>query len=154
MANRLFKMTDSAEETKVLGSDFAKKISKLTAKKEARVVALKGNLGSGKTTFVLGFLRYFGIKPHASSPTFVILKSYKIKNRKYKVDKIHHLDAYRLKSKKDLDVLEFDKILNNPKNIVLIEWPERIKGARFENKTIVDFHYGKNENERKILFLR
>lgn len=149
MENKHFKLTHSAGETKRLGFDLAKKLSKQASKNEAIAVILKGNLGAGKTTFVLGFLDYFGIKPHAASPTFVIMKKYKInsklKTKNSKTESIYHLDAYRLQSKKDLGVLGFDEILNNPKNIILIEWPERIKGMSFKNKIVLGLAYGKKE---------
>jgi len=167
--SRFFKIqSDSGNFTRQLGRRFASLVSQRSFFREPSVVFLKGDLGSGKTTFVLGFLRYFGIKPVAASPTFVILKSYKVKSRKHKVDKIHHLDAYRLKSKKDLNVLGFDEILKNPRNIILIEWPERIKGlpARLaeapakragrhgsgvRGRILINFFHGPKENERTIV---
>ena len=63
---------------------------------------------------------------------------------------IYHLDAYRLRSKEDLRDLDFDEIVKNSSNIVLIEWPEKIKGYKFKNATEIDFEYGGYNNERKI----
>lgn len=157
MSKSLKISSDSSELTKKIGTEFAKKIINLSRNRRARVVTLKGDLGAGKTTFVLGFLKYFGIKPRAASPTFVIMKRYKpksqIANRKLRIGSIYHLDAYRLHSKKDLGVLGFEEVLQNPKNLVLIEWPEKIKGAKFKNKIAVRFDYGKQENERTISFI-
>jgi tRNA threonylcarbamoyladenosine biosynthesis protein TsaE len=152
--------SNSQKVTKLLARLFAQELEKEFSKKSfaqnksALVIALKGDLGAGKTTFVLGFLSHFGIKPQAASPTFVIMKKYapKLVRTKNKIEFIYHLDAYRLISKKDLIALEFDRILNNPKNIILIEWPEKIKGARFKNKISVNFYLAKNENERIIEF--
>lgn len=144
--------SDSPQLTRLIAGKFASKISKIKLN-SAKVVTLKGDLGSGKTTFVLGFLNYFGIRPHAASPTFVIMKSYKRKGIRAKgIEGIYHLDAYRLRSKKDLEALEFNKILKNPTNIILIEWPERINGMRFKNKAQINFSYGKKENERTLMF--
>jgi tRNA threonylcarbamoyladenosine biosynthesis protein TsaE len=149
---RFFKIqSDSGNFTRQLGRRFASLVSRGSFFREPLVVFLKGDLGSGKTTFVLGFLRYFGIKPVAASPTFVILKSYKVKSRKYKVDKIHHVDAYRLKSKRDLDILGFGKIIKDPKNVILIEWPERVKGLRIKDKMSINFFHGQKENERTVV---
>ena len=162
MINKFLKLTHSAEETKLLGLKLARNVEKGERKKTAQVIFLKGDLGAGKTTFVLGFLGYFGIKPHSASPTFVIMKRYVFhkkttNNRQQTTDKnkigaIYHLDAYRLRSKKDLNVLGFEEISSNPKNIILIEWPEKIKGVRSTNKISVSFSYGKKENERIIKF--
>ncbi len=154
MQNKLLKLTHSTDETKRLGFRLAQKISKKIPKNGARVITLKGNLGSGKTTFALGFLKYFGIRPHSASPTFVIMKKYKPRPKigKLAINNIYHLDAYRLRSKRDLNVLEFGDILKDPKNVILIEWPEKIRGTRFENKIAVSFSYRKKENERAIKF--
>lgn len=147
--------SDSPEVTIKIGARLATIVGRKLYD-SAHIIILKGELGSGKTTLVLGFLGFFGIKPHAASPTFVIMKRYKpklkIKNLKFKIDFIYHLDAYRLHSKKDLDILGFGEIVKNPKNIILIEWPERIKGAFLKNKIAVHFSYGKKENERDIIF--
>lgn len=153
--------SDSPQLTRMIAGEFASKISKVKTD-FARVITLKGDLGSGKTTFVLGFLNYFGIKPHAASPTFVIMKRYAFHRQttnnkrlttETKNGAIYHLDAYRLHSKKDLDILGFSEVLKNPKNIVLIEWPEMIKGMNFTGATKINFSYGKKENERTIVFV-
>jgi len=146
-------LSESPEITKKIASKFAASVVRKSSR-NARIVTLKGDSGSGKTTFVLGFLNFFRIKPHAASPTFVIMKRYKInsklKTQNSKIKNIYHLDAYRLHSKKDLGILGFGEIEENPKNIILIEWPERIKRAVFKNKIAIHFSYGKKENERII----
>jgi len=75
------------------------------------------------------------------------MKHYK---SKLKIKEIYHLDAYRLRSKKDLDTLGFEEILNNSKNIVLIEWPEKISGTKFPFKININFSYGKEIDDRFI----
>ena len=119
----------------------------------ARVLLLRGSLGSGKTTFVKGFLRFFCIRPHAASPTFVIMKRYqpKGKRRKSQVRNIYHIDAYRLKSKRDITILGVDSILSDSGAAVLMEWPERLKGIHWPRGTVrIDFSHGITENERHI----
>lgn len=115
--------TNSEEETKSFTKRLAQKIKK--NKKGALVLALKGDLGSGKTTFAKGFLDYFGIdQTEVTSPTFVIMK-------KYQPDKlfdfIYHIDAYRLDQNSELKEINFKDILKDENNLVLIEWPERLK---------------------------
>ncbi len=150
--------SDSVSLTKKIAEKFAPVFLKeYFFKNKTQAIIFKGNLGAGKTAFILGFLNYFGVKPKAASPTFVIMKKYRpLKNFKYKnqkIENIYHLDAYRLNSKKDLEVLGFEDILKNPQNMILIEWPEKIKGAELKNKIPIKIDYGKKENER-IIYLK
>jgi len=70
-------ITYSAAQTKNLGERMAQKILKSSVNKGAVVISLKGELGSGKTTFLQGFARGLGIKNRILSPTFVLMKKYK-----------------------------------------------------------------------------
>jgi tRNA threonylcarbamoyladenosine biosynthesis protein TsaE len=114
----------------------------------ATVIALQGDLGTGKTTFTQGFLEALGIKRRVPSPTFVIMKRYKLKHPYF--TNAHHMDAYRLRKPEDVSQLGFEKILADPKNIVLVEWPENIKGALPRGTRKVIFKYGEKENERVV----
>ena len=118
-------------------------------RKSALTLTLSGDLGAGKTTFVQGFLRGAGIRKKITSPTFTIVKSYKVKSYKdYK--SIYHIDCYRIHKPKDILNMGIREILNNPGNIVLIEWPERI-GRILPKKVIaIKLKYGEKENERII----
>lgn len=126
----------------------SKEISRSKLGKEAKVVALSGGLGSGKTTFAQGFLRGLGVRGRITSPTFVIVKRYAL--RAVRFGHAHHADFYRLRSISHLKPLEFKKILADPRNIVLIEWPEKVKGAIPKNTIRILFKYGKKENERVV----
>ncbi|KKR89226.1 MAG: ATP-binding protein [Candidatus Wolfebacteria bacterium GW2011_GWA2_42_10] len=116
--------------------------------KAALVLALSGHLGTGKTTFVQGFMRGAGIRKKITSPTFVLAKRFKIKNLRFK--NIYHIDYYRLHKPKELLELGLKEILNNPQNIVLIEWPEVVKRYLPKNIIKIKFEHGKRENERII----
>lgn len=143
-----FQTTFSTQTQKIAGL-LAREISKQKLFKHALVVTLKGNLGAGKTTFVQGFLRGLGIRKKITSPTFVLIKTYNLRpttNNKYK--RVYHLDAYRIKSAKEISELGFKEIISNPKNIVLIEWPERISKILPKQKIQINFKHGKKENER------
>lgn len=146
----------SSEETKALGTEIA---GSLAARRgsggRACVVALWGDLGAGKTTFTQGMFRGLGVKRRPISPTFVIMRRYKVPARRLssaerRFTDIYHFDAYRLKKEEDAAVLGFEKILADPKNIVLVEWPEMIKGVLPSGAAQIDFRYGKKENERII----
>lgn len=105
--------TYSEKETK----DLAKKL----AKKLTGVIALIGELGSGKTTFAQGFAEGLGIKDKIISPTFVLIRQHRIP----KTDKpLYHIDLYRLE---DFAELGLKDLIEDPNNIVLIEWAEKLK---------------------------
>jgi tRNA threonylcarbamoyladenosine biosynthesis protein TsaE len=143
--------TASSEETKKLGEKFAAVLlsAKPRDKNGAIVVVLSGELGAGKTTFVQGFFRGAGIKRRAVSPTFVIMRRYKLAPNK-NFAHVLHIDAYRLKSAGQLAPLAFNVMLADPKNLLLIEWGEQIKSALPKNAQWLKFHHGKKENERTI----
>ncbi len=86
------------------------------------VLALHGNLGAGKTTFVRGLARAWGIQESITSPTFNLYTIYKGDRQ------LIHLDAYRLGSGADLDALMIEDFLQPPWCFA-VEWPERIPDA-------------------------
>jgi len=127
-------ITKSAGRTKEVGEKLARIILKNKPKKQAVVVGLEGNLGGGKTTFLQGFAKGLGIKEKILSPTFVILKRFKIpgqrtkdKKQKAKFGTFYHADCYRIKNPKELSELGFDEIISNSGNVVAVEWAGRIK---------------------------
>jgi len=150
--------TFSFRETQALGEAVAQEIRREIKKKgnaprgggatghaktasHATVFALAGDLGAGKTTFTQGFLRGFGLRKRAQSPTFIIMRRH---------GRIFHIDAYRLKGAAQVSVLGFEKILEDPRNVILIEWPERIREMIPKHAQWISFRHGKKENERTI----
>ena len=115
-------VTKNFRETQKFGEKFAKDVLSLSQKKTAVAIALSGNLGAGKTTFLQGFAKGLGIKEKILSPTFVIMKRFKIKKGNF-----YHIDCYRINNPKNILELDFEKIISDSKNIVAIEWPEKIK---------------------------
>lgn len=143
----------SAENMKKIGRETAEKA--VNGKKQnAIIVALTGELGSGKTTFAQGFLEYFGVKK-ANSPTFVIMKKYlpaKIftKNLSGQAFYLYHIDCYRIRSSRDLLELGFKEIASDSHNIILIEWAERINDLLPKNTIRINFKH-KSEKNRVII---
>lgn len=142
--------SSSSEETQKIAKEIALNTIKNQNKnaKSALIFELIGDLGSGKTTFVKGFLKGIGFGGNVKSPTFIIMRRTKIKNDFF--ENVFHIDAYRLKKIDDFLALNFKEIISNPKNIVLIEWPQNIKNIIKEKTIKVRFIYGKKENERII----
>jgi tRNA threonylcarbamoyladenosine biosynthesis protein TsaE len=98
----------------------------------AKVVALSGDLGAGKTTITKEIGNVLGIKESIISPTFVIMKIYKIDSRsKYfsHFKKLIHIDAYRLERGEELMQIGWKEIEKDKDNLIIIEWPERVKNV-------------------------
>lgn len=139
-------ITHNLEETKSLGENFAKQI------KNGAIIALYGQLGSGKTTFTQGFAKGLGIKKRIISPSFVIVRTYKIKNKPQEIgDKnFYHIDLYRTESKKDIDGLGIEEILTDSENIVVIEWAEKLENLLPKKRIDINFIYIEH-SKRKII---
>jgi len=143
-------ITQSPLETKKIAkslSIFLLKSKNTFAK--APIIFLEGNLGSGKTTFLQGFSKALKIKNKISSPTFTIIKRFKIPKKLSTFENFYHIDCYRLKNEKEILKLGLEEIINNPKNIVAIEWSEKIKKFLPKKGIKVYFQF-LSLNKRKI----
>jgi tRNA threonylcarbamoyladenosine biosynthesis protein TsaE len=106
--------TESAEATRRLAAEFAATLPADTT------LALHGDMGVGKTTFVQGLAEGLGVHEHVTSPTFAIYSVYRGAGRT-----LLHLDAYRLESERQIEGLLLDEFLITPW-VVAVEWPEKI----------------------------
>jgi len=143
-------LTTSPWQTKKLGETLSKEVLKTESQKRALVISLEGDLGGGKTTFLQGFARGLEIKEKITSPTFVIFRRYKIQNTKYKIQNFYHIDCYRVKKPKEILDLGFKEIVSGPRNIVAIEWADRIKKVIPKGTIWVSFAF-LGTNKRKIV---
>ncbi|HET8574642.1 MAG TPA: tRNA (adenosine(37)-N6)-threonylcarbamoyltransferase complex ATPase subunit type 1 TsaE [Candidatus Paceibacterota bacterium] len=105
----------------------------------ATVLALFGDLGSGKTTFVRSLAHHFGISSRVTSPTFVIEKRYAVSKPNEIFRKLIHIDAYRLDGAHDEDTLLLEETLADPQNLLCIEWPENIKDLEADHELFFEF---------------
>ncbi len=127
-------ITESEEETEELGYYTACRY------RNYKVFLLVGELGSGKTTFVRGFVRFFGIL-EVRSPSFVMINEYLGKKR------IFHADLYRVRSEEDILTTGIMDNLN--RGILLVEWGERL--IRFIKGYFVEIRFEIiSPNKRKI----
>ena len=110
-------ITNSEAETNKLAAEFAKQV------KPGSTIAMTGKLGAGKTTFTKGLARGMGIDKRILSPTFVIMREYELPSHK---GFFYHLDLYRIKSVKDIKAIDLKELIKEGKNIVVIEWAEKI----------------------------
>lgn len=153
---------NSLKEMKKFAGWMADKIKKAPNDKGALVLALSGDLGSGKTTFAQYFLRALGVRGKITSPTFVLMKNYKLETANYseqnaqyigrtaRYKKAYHLDCYRLHKSSDIKAFDLKDVLNVSQNIILIEWPERIKKVLPMDAVWLSFEHGEKPNQRII----
>jgi tRNA threonylcarbamoyladenosine biosynthesis protein TsaE len=107
----------------------------------ARVVGLHGDLGSGKTTFTKSVAKALGITDTVTSPTFVIEKRYTLPKPIAGFRELVHIDAYRLESGAELAALGFRELLDDPANLIFIEWPERVADVFPDHAATLSFAF-------------
>jgi tRNA threonylcarbamoyladenosine biosynthesis protein TsaE len=88
------------------------------------VLALSGELGAGKTTFVSGLSRGWGSTDQVTSPTFVLVNEYRRPDGQH----LWHVDGYRLNSAAEALALGLEDLLAG-EGVVVVEWPERLAEA-------------------------
>src|SRR4051812_10109093 len=120
----------------------------LTPGSAARIVALSGDLGAGKTTYVQTLAREFGVEDQVNSPTFVIEKIYECSEGPFV--RLIHIDAYRLKNMHELEVLGWAEIVADKANLILIEWPENV--AEILPEGTIRISLGGSDDERTIQY--
>lgn len=134
-------LSRSIEETKELAGSVAKKL------KPGDILALYGDLGSGKTTFTSYLVHFLGIDKRVQSPTFVIARRYS--GGKKDISTVNHIDLYRMESKQDLSDLGLEEIFDEESAITVIEWPELAEDLLPKGTIEIYFKY-MDEDERKI----
>ncbi len=142
------KITSSSDETKKLAESFAKRL------KGGEVIALFGDLGSGKTTFVQGLARELGVKENITSPTFIILNLHQAQNGL----QLAHFDLYRISGPEEFEMVGASDYLGKKNMISVIEWPEKVEpqaesaeASRMEHGRIVRVKYRERRRTKKIL---
>lgn len=124
-------ITQTDKQTQELGKLFAQELKAVCLPEQGTVVCLSGDLGSGKTTFTQGLLKGLKIKGPYTSPTFVVMKKY---------NNVYHIDAYRIKNK-DLLGLGWEEMIADNKNIIIIEWAERVEKIIPKNAIWIRFRW-------------
>jgi tRNA threonylcarbamoyladenosine biosynthesis protein TsaE len=108
--------THSAEETIDLGRKLAPELAPL------RLVLLRGDLGTGKTTLVKGIAEGLQAaqQEEVTSPTFTLIHEYRGPQTN-----VFHIDLYRIEKRRELDTLGIDELLTQENNLLLVEWGEK-----------------------------
>jgi tRNA threonylcarbamoyl adenosine modification protein YjeE len=130
----------SREEMVAWGEELGRSLAAPT------VLALSGDIGTGKTTLAQAISRGVGIRKDVTSPTFSLVNSYEVSGTT-----IYHLDLYRIEDPSDLTNLGWDEIVNSGA-IVIVEWPERA-GDRFprDSVRILLEHIVGDDDQRRVV---
>lgn len=134
-------VSHNADETAAIARDVATDVmAKMPFAKGALVLALIGEIGAGKTTFTQSFAAALGIKENLKSPTFTLLHQFAIPASDLT---LWHLDGYRLENRDDLVNLDLASVFADPRNIVLVEWPEKAQSIFPKEHVTINFtHQG------------
>ena len=136
-------ITSSPKETATFGKVIAEEL------RGGEIIGLIGDLGAGKTCFVQGLAKGLKIKNIVNSPTFVIMKVYKNKQKSGLA--LCHIDAYRLKSVADLKAIGVLEYFKDKQTITIIEWADKIKTILPKKTQFIEFkHLDHNLRQIKI----
>ena len=137
-------ITHSAEETIALGRELAPVL------KDARMVILRGDLGTGKTTLVKGIAEGLqaASQEDVTSPTFTLMHEF----HGPEVN-LYHVDLYRIETERELATLGLDELFAEKGNLVLLEWGEKFPRLLKERDVEIAIER-RGEQERKIVVKR
>lgn len=130
----------SPEETRALARKLARDL------KPGAVLALHGELGSGKTCFVQGLAEALGIRQAVTSPTFTLVSEY---HGRYP---LVHIDLYRIQAAEELTSIDFENCID-PAGITVIEWAERAGAWLPDNARHIYFETGSDPAVRTIMMV-
>ncbi len=133
-------ITNNENETIDFAYNFAKNL------KKGDIIILSGELGSGKTKFVQGVLKYFNLEKEISSPTFTIVNEYSNSNIN-----IYHFDLYRLE-----DIDEFYAIGGEEyfdKGICIFEWGEILEPELKQKYIKITYEKNSINLDKRILYV-
>ena len=133
--------TNSAEETEKIGFRLAKSLD--TGGHESAFIALRGEMGVGKTAFTRGFASYFGIS-NVKSPTYTVVNEYRGKKS------VFHFDMYRIDGEDDLYSIGYDDYVERD-GYIIVEWSENVENMIPSDRiTVTILRDGGGDDLRKI----
>lgn len=108
-------------------------------------VAIRGDLGAGKTTLVRAICSGYGVSAEVTSPTFALVHEYEARR-----SRVFHLDLYRLEREAELTNIGWFDILGAG-GLVLVEWPERAGLLLPEDHVPIDLEHLPQDPDRRLL---
>ena len=139
--------TRSASETRLFGGQLAAALA------PGDLVALEGDLGTGKTCLVQGICAGLGVAEVVNSPTFVLLNVYDGSGEHGPV-RVYHFDLYRLETVDELVDIGADQFFHEADAVTLVEWADRLPEVLPEKRWRVGLEYGDGEQERRVRWQR
>ena len=139
--------TRGAAETRLFGRELAAALA------PGDLVALQGDLGTGKTCLVQGICAGLGVEDVINSPTFVLLNVYDGTSEREAV-RIYHFDLYRLETVDELAGIGAGQFFHEADAVTLVEWADRLPGLLPDRRWRVGLEYGEAEQERRIRWRR
>lgn len=136
------------KETQAFAEKIARQIIDEPRRDHATVVALVGELGAGKTTFVSAFAKALSVRGRVTSPTFPLMKRFALHGSHFA--NFYHIDAYRLRDATEFTELGFGDILRRPQHIIVIEWADRVRDLLPDDAVWMTFQHGENDSERSV----
>ncbi|HCC84003.1 TPA: tRNA (adenosine(37)-N6)-threonylcarbamoyltransferase complex ATPase subunit type 1 TsaE [Candidatus Uhrbacteria bacterium] len=144
-------ITHNAAETQAIAADLARTLH------GGEVIALIGDLGAGKTTFVQGLALALGVTDRVKSPTFSVMNEYRVPDRARpghgvvinSIKRLIHVDLYRLQTDAELSALSLADE-RRADTILLIEWPNAVSVDLAPDITVTIEHQGEDEREITI----
>ena len=139
--------TGCASETRRFGRQLA------AALVPGDLVALEGDLGTGKTCLVQGICAGLGVDEVVNSPTFVLLNVYEGTGEASRL-RVYHFDLYRLETVDELAEIGADQFFHEADAVTLVEWADRLPELLPEQRWRIELRYGEQEQERRIRWRR
>jgi len=135
--------TNSADETIALGRKLAADLQ------PPKLVLLRGDLGAGKTTLVKGIAEGFiaASQDDVTSPTFTLIHEYRAPEMS-----VYHIDLYRVDTPRELNSLGLEELINDERNLVLIEWGEKFPKLMKERDVEIAIERTGPENRKIIVY--
>jgi tRNA threonylcarbamoyladenosine biosynthesis protein TsaE len=109
------------------------------------VIALAGELGTGKTTLAQAICRGYGVRDEVTSPTYALVHQYSSPK-----SPVYHIDLYRLDSPAQLTNLGWDEIVSSD-SLIIVEWPDRAGDRLPQNHIPIDLEYAPGDDSHRIL---
>ena len=141
-------ISNSAEETAQFAADYAKKLL------GGEVIGLIGELGSGKTAFTRGFAKGLGINQSVTSPTFVMMRIYEVKepvNPESKIKRFCHIDAYRANDSLDIISIGAEDFIGQKDVVTVVEWADKVREILPQRTVYIHFEF-QDGNKRLIKY--
>lgn len=140
---------ENLSETREVVRKLITSLQTISPRKSALVVGLEGELGTGKTAFVREFVSEIGRGAEVTSPTFILMQKFPISENDIPFTEVVHIDAYRIEDPEELLVLSWEELIKNPRNLIFVEWPERVETILPPDALAIHFEF-KDDGTRTI----